>query len=251
MINGFVTKWPGDLGERPALWIPGSLVSSARLQAATGKEIVTDARPLVTSPVLLAVRPQLKDALDQQGWGALPGLQTNPTALDSLNLPGWGSLRLALPTAGDSDATYLLAEAVAAASAPPDAPATAGLGAVNALVAGQPKLADNTAGEAWKALLSSGDPGAPVHAVATTEQQLFQRASSMSDPKTASPAGCRRVPSHSPTTPPCCWPGTGWPRSRSARPASSPATCASPSSSRNWPRPASAPRAPTRRATTW
>ena len=126
---------------------------------------------------------QLKDALDQQGWGALPGLQTNPTALDSLNLPGWGSLRLALPTAGDSDATYLLAEAVAAASAPPDAPATAGLGAVNALVAGQPKLADNTAAEAWKALLSSGDPGAPVHAVATTEQQLFQRASSMSDPQ--------------------------------------------------------------------
>jgi len=185
VINGFVTNWPGDLGERPALWIPGSLVSSARLQAAAGKEIVTDARPLVTSPVLLAVRPQLKDALDQQGWGALPGLQTNPTALDSLNLPGWGSLRLALPTAGDSDATYLLAEAVAAASAPPDAPATAGLGAVNTLVAGQPKLADNTAGEAWKTLLSSGDPGAPVHAVAITEQQLFQRASSMSDPKTA------------------------------------------------------------------
>ena len=185
LINGFVTNWPGDLGERPALWIPGSLVSSARLQESAGKEIVTDARPLVTSPVLLAVRPQLKDALDQQGWGALPGLQTNPTALDSLNLPGWGSLRLALPTAGDSDATYLLAEAVAAASAPPDAPATAGLGAVNALVAGQPKLADNTAGEAWKALLSSGDPGAPVHAVATTEQQLFQRASSMSDPRTA------------------------------------------------------------------
>jgi hypothetical protein len=185
VINGFAASWPDDLGERPALWIPGSLVSSARLQAASGKEIVTDARPLVTSPVLLAVRPQLKDALDQQGWGALPGLQTNPTALDSLNLPGWGSLRLALPTVGDSDATYLLTEAVAAASAPPEAPATAGLGAVNALVAGQPKLADKTAGEAWKALLSSGDPGAPVHAVATTEQQLFQRASSMSDPKTA------------------------------------------------------------------
>jgi hypothetical protein len=185
VINGFVTNWPGDLGERPALWIPGSLVSSARLQAAAGKEIVTDDRPLVTSPVMLAVRPQLKDALDQQGWGALPGLQTDPTALDSLNLPGWGSLRLALPTVGDSDATYLLAEAVAAASAPPDAPATDGLGAVNALVAGQPKLADNTANEAWKTLLGSGDPGAPVHAVATTEQQLYQRASSMSDPKTA------------------------------------------------------------------
>ncbi|MCI4675693.1 hypothetical protein [Candidatus Mycolicibacterium alkanivorans] len=184
VINGFVSNWPGNLGERPALWIPASAVSSARLQAVAGKEIVTDARSLVTSPVLLAVRPQLKDALDQQGWGALPGLQTNPTALDSLDLPGWGPLRLALPTAGDSDATYLLAEAVAAASAPPGAPATAGLGAVNALVAGQPKLADNTAGEAWRALLASGDPAAaPVHAVATTEQQLFQRVSSISDAK--------------------------------------------------------------------
>ena len=185
VINGFVTNWPGELGERPAVWIPASSVSSARLQAAAGKQIVTDARSLVTSPVMLAVRPPLKDALDQQGWGALPGLQTDPTALDSLNLPGWGSLRLALPTAGDNDATYLLAEAVAAASAPPDGPPTAGLGAVNALVAGQPKLADNTAGEAWKTLLSSEPASAPVHAVATTEQQLFQRVSSISDPRTA------------------------------------------------------------------
>ena len=53
---------------------------------------------------------------------------------------GWGSLRLALPTTGDSDASYLAAEAVASASAPQGSPATAGIGAVSALVAGQPKL---------------------------------------------------------------------------------------------------------------
>lgn len=184
VVNGFVSQWPADLGERPALWIPASSVSAARLQATAGKEAVSDARSLVTSPVLLAVRPALKTALDQQGWGALPGLQSNPTALESLDLPGWGSLRLALPTAGDSDATYLVAEAVAAAAAPPGAPATAGLGAVNTLIAGQPKLADNTADEAWKALLASGDvAAAPVHAVATTEQQLFARSASITSAK--------------------------------------------------------------------
>jgi hypothetical protein len=184
VVDGFVSSWPGDLGERPALWIPASSIGAARLQAAAGKEVVSDSRSLVSSPVVLAVRPQLKDALGQQGWAALPGLQANPTALDGLNLPGWGPLRLALPTVGDADATYLTAEAVAASSAPPNAPATAGVGAVNGLVAGQPKLADNTTDTAWKALLGSGDPaGAPVHAVAITEQQLFSRVASTPNAK--------------------------------------------------------------------
>jgi len=178
VVDGFVANWPGDLGERPALWIPASSIAEARLQSTAGKEVVSDARSLVSSPVVLAVRPQLKDALAQQSWSALPELQNNPTSLDALNLPGWGSLRLALPTAGNADATYLAAEAVASVSAPAGAPATSGLGAVNALVAGQPKLADNTAEAAWTALLAAGDPaGAPVHAVVTTEQQLFGRAS--------------------------------------------------------------------------
>ncbi|KDF02123.1 hypothetical protein Y900_025130 [Mycolicibacterium aromaticivorans JS19b1 = JCM 16368] len=183
VVDGFVSNWPGDLGERPALWIPASSIGAARLQSTAGKEVVSDARSLVTSPVVLAVRPQLKDALGQQGWAALPGLQSNPTALDGLNLPGWGSLRLALPTVGDADATYLAAEAVASASAPANSPATAGIGAVNGLVAGQPKLADDTADTAWKSLIGSGDPGAPVHAVAITEQQLFARTSSTPDAK--------------------------------------------------------------------
>ena len=134
---------------------------------------------------MLAVRPQLKDALAQQNWGTLPGLQTNPTALDELNLTGWGPLRLSLPLSGDSDASYLAAEAVAAASAPAGAPAGAGAGAVNTLVGGQPKLADTKASTAMDAMLSATDPAtAPVHAVVTTEQQLFQRAASMPDAKT-------------------------------------------------------------------
>jgi hypothetical protein len=182
VINGFVSGWPDDLGPRPALWIPASTVSTARLQSVAGKESVSDARSLVTSPVLLAVRPELKDALAQQTWATLPDLQANPSSLDALGLPGWGSLRLALPTIGDNDASYLTAEAVAAASAPPNTSPSAGLGAVNSLVANQPRLDDNAAATAWKALLSDADPAAgPVHAVVTTEQQLFQRTSSLAD----------------------------------------------------------------------
>ena len=185
VVNGFIGKWPAELGDQPALWIPASSVSQARLEAAAGAKTVGDSRSLVTSPVMLAIRPALKDALAQQNWGTLPSLQTNPTALDGLNLPGWGSLRLALPLVGDGDAAYLAAEAVAAASAPAGAPASAGAGAVNTLVGGQPRLADNKASTAFDALLT-GDPAiGPVHAVVTTEQQLFHRAASIPDAKNA------------------------------------------------------------------
>ena len=184
VVNGFIGNWPAELGERPALWIPASSVSQARLEAAAGAKTVSDSRSLVSSPVVLAVRPQLKDALAQQNWGTLPGLQGNPNSLNDLNLPRWGSLRLALPLSGDSDASYLAAEAVAAASAPAGAVPSAGIGAVNTLMSAQPKLADNKATTAMDALLNATDPAAaPVHAVVTTEQQLYQRGTSVPDAK--------------------------------------------------------------------
>ena len=184
VIDGFVGNWPAELGQRPALWIPASSVSTARLQAAAGPKTITDSRSLVTSPVVLAIKPQLKTALAEQNWGTLPALQTNPASLEAMNMPGWGSLRLALPTDGDSDASYLAAEAVAAASAPPDAPPTAGAGAVNTLIAGQPKLSNASLSTAMDALTAGGDPaGAPVHAVVITEQQLYQRSAKVPDAK--------------------------------------------------------------------
>jgi hypothetical protein len=87
---------------------------------------------------------------------------------------------------GNGDAAYLAGEAVAAASAPPGAPATQGIGAVHTLLSAQPKLADNSLAEAMNTLLKPGDAAtAPVHAVVTTEQQLFQRGQSLSDAKSA------------------------------------------------------------------
>lgn len=182
VINGFVGQWPGDLGERPALWIPASSVSEARLESAAGAKTVSNSRPLVTSPVLLALRPELKAAMAQQNWSTLSALQNNPSGLDELNLPGWGALKLALPLTGNADATYLAAEAVAAASAPQGAPATAGVNAVQTLLSGQPKLANTDAVTALDALVNAPDPAAaPVHAVVTTEQQLFARGADLPD----------------------------------------------------------------------
>jgi len=184
VIDGFTGPWPEDLGDRPALWIPGSSVSVARLEAATGTETVSDSRSLVTSPVLLAVSPRLTEALGDQNWGTLPRLQADPVSIDGLGLPGWGGLRLALPLTQDSDAALLAAEAVAAAAAPAGAPASAGLGAVSTLVGAAPELADTNADTALDALVDATDPAtAPVHAVVTTEQRLFHRASSLPDAK--------------------------------------------------------------------
>lgn len=182
VIAGFSGPWPADLGSQPALWIPASSSAEARLEQAAGSETVVDGRSLASSPVVLAVRPELKTALAEQNWSTLPNLQTNPAGLDDLNLPGWGGLRLALPAADNSDARLLAAEAVAAASAPGGAPATAGAGAAQRLLGAAPELADNRAATALDALINAADPAAaPVHAVATTEQRLFQRADTMSD----------------------------------------------------------------------
>ncbi|MEB3063725.1 MULTISPECIES: vWA domain-containing protein [Mycolicibacter] len=182
VVAGFIGDWPAQLGQRPALWVPGSSVSAARLQASAGAETVSDSRSLVTSPVLLAIRPELNTALQRQNWAGLPDLQADPDGLGRLGLAGWGSLRLALPIGGNGDAAFLAGEAVAAATAPKGAPVTEGAGAVRNLVAAQPKLADNSLAEALNVLLRQGDPaGAPVHAVVSTEQQLFTRGQSLSD----------------------------------------------------------------------
>ena len=185
VFNGLSGDWPGDLGQRPALWIPASSASEARLEAKTGPRTVSDSRSLVTSPVVLATSPQLVDALKDPNWGTLPRLLTDPAGLDGLGLQGWGGLRLALPLGQDSDASYLAAEAIAAESAPAGSPPSAGLGAVSTLMAAAPKLDDANVGTALDALVGADNAAtAPVHAVVTTEQGLFQKAAGLPDAKT-------------------------------------------------------------------
>lgn len=100
VVDGLSGQWPAELGERPALWIPASTASEARLESAAGPQAVSDSRSLVSSAVVLAVAPPLEEALVDQSWSSLPRLQTDPAALDGLGLQGWGGLRLALPSKG-------------------------------------------------------------------------------------------------------------------------------------------------------
>ena len=182
VVGGFVDAWPAELGDRPALWVPASGIAEARLEAAAGAEIISDSRSLVSSPVVLAVRPQLKTALAEQNWAALPQLQSSPAAMNDLGLPGWGTLKLAVPTRSNGDAAALTAEAVAAGSAPDGAPATSGMSNVHSLLRGQPKLDNAELGTALDALVDPSDPAtAAVHAVATTEQQVFERGATLDD----------------------------------------------------------------------
>lgn len=182
VFNGLTGDWPGDLGQRPALWIPASSASEARLEAKSGPRTVSDSRSLVTSPVVLATSAQLQGAMKDQNWGTVARLQSDPAGLDGLGLQGWGGLRLALPMGQDSDASYLAAEAIAAESAPAGSPPSAGLGAVSTVMAAAPRLDDGNADTAFDALLGADDPAtAPVHAVVTTEQRLFQRAAAQPD----------------------------------------------------------------------
>jgi len=252
VLGGFIGKWPGELGGQPALWVPGSSISEARLAGAAGQKTISDSRSLVTSPVLLAVRPELIQALANQSWATLPGLQTNPNALSGLNMPTWGSLRLALPSNGDGDASLLAGEAVAAASVPAGAPPSQGIGAVRALLSGQPKLADNSLAEAINTLLKPGDVAtAPVHAVITTEQQLFQRGQSLSDAQSTLASWLPPGPAAVADYPTVLLSGPGCLMTSPQRPASSLAICTSPSNSRSSPKRDSGSTASNRRAVRW
>ncbi|SEL05793.1 von Willebrand factor type A domain-containing protein [Rhodococcus maanshanensis] len=181
-------NWSGP-GPAPALWIPQSTQSIARLGGQTG---LIDGQPksLVTSPVLLAAPVTLAEALSGSkiGWQDLARLQSDPNALQGLGLPGWGSLRLALPTGPGSDPSTLAAEAVAAAvsgaGAGPVTEAQAAsppvISALSTLAVGSaaafPTAPDKPAvtADALAALGAQHDPRTgTLHAVAVTEQQLY------------------------------------------------------------------------------
>ncbi|MGH3726447.1 MAG: hypothetical protein ACRDUS_20260 [Mycobacterium sp.] len=185
VIKGLTGQWPAELGAQPALWIPGSSVSSARLKAASKTNIVSDSRSLVSTPVVVAMTPRLRQAIpNDKSWADLPALQNVPNSLDAFGLPGWGSLRLVLPSSGNADAPQLAAEAVAAASVRPGESPELGSGAAASLTATAPKLPANGISDAMGALLDADDqPGAAVHAVVTTEQQLYARTRTNGDAK--------------------------------------------------------------------
>ena len=171
VLNGFIGKWPAELGGQPALWIPGSSISAARLAVATVRSRSPTARSLVTSPVVLAVRPELGQAWPTR-LGGTARSANQPELIGRAELAGVGIAATGAADERQRRRSFLAGEAVAAASAPAGAPATQGIGAARTLLSAQPKLADNSLTEAMNTLLKPGDAAtAPVHAVITTEQQ--------------------------------------------------------------------------------
>ena len=176
MVSGFIGDWPGDLGDASRAVDPGQSVSAARLQAAAGKESVSDARSLVVPrSCLRVVRPQLKDALSQQSWAALFGLQITPTALDAVNLPGGARCWRCPSSATATFASYLAPRRL---RPPPGCTRHRRPGAVNTLVAGQPARRQHRRHRLDRAPTATR----PRHRYtpwSPPEQQVFQRSSSI------------------------------------------------------------------------
>ncbi len=163
--------WDPALGPQPALWIPDS-VRSVELMRVPGLIAGTPA-PIALSPIALAVPDELRRALDsaQAHWADLPKYQQG--SLSDIGLGSWNGLRLALPP---GDAALAVATAVGSGVSGTDpldenaAKSGQTVSAISNLAAGAPTATDTAA--ALTALAAAPDAGAPVHAVAATEQQI-------------------------------------------------------------------------------
>ncbi|WP_228001160.1 VWA domain-containing protein [Nocardia australiensis] len=174
MVAAFTSNapWNDQLGPQPALWIADSMrsVESVRVPGL----IEGNPTPVAASPIVLAVPEDLRRALDQAkvAWADLPRLQQG--SLSELGLTGWNGLRVALPP---GDATTAVAAAVGSAVSGTeplsDKAAQSGqvVSAISLLAENAPQTRDTIA--ALGAMTGSPQlSSAPVHAVATTTQQI-------------------------------------------------------------------------------
>lgn len=77
-----------SMGDRPAAWIPQSTIWSAELATAKPDAIEGTPTSLVTTPVVLAVQPDLgSKAKGTLQWSQLPTLQSSDGSLSTLGLP--------------------------------------------------------------------------------------------------------------------------------------------------------------------
>ena len=175
-------KWDQQTyGQFPAAWVPASSIWAASLQVANAGALQGRPESLVWSPVRLAMEPKLADAVDGRlAWADLPA-QTRAASLGAFGLRSWGSMRIAMPSGPQSDATALMTQAVAAATASTTKPLTdkqvrsAGVQrAVDELLSAPPEVGDGSIDAAVRSIAETTDPSdAPVRAVAVTEQQLY------------------------------------------------------------------------------
>lgn len=175
-------KWDDQtFGTHPAAWVPESSVWAASLQTSKPDVLQGDPESLVSSPVRLAMEPEIAKAADGKlSWADLPA-QTRASSLAAFGHQSWGSMRIAMPNGPQSDATALMTQAVAAATVPTTKPLTRAQArsapvsrAVDELLSAPPKVGDGSIDAAIRTIAKTTDPAdAPVRAVAATEQQLY------------------------------------------------------------------------------
>ncbi|AZG44664.1 type 2 periplasmic-binding domain-containing protein [Gordonia insulae] len=183
-LDGLSGTWDAaSLGAYPAAWVPQSSIWAADLMTATPAAVDGKPASLVSSPVVLATAPRLAEAFEGNlEWQQLPTLQRRDAALGDVGLGSWGSIRLAMPTGAQSDATALSAQAVAAqvtrttgTLTEQDASSSRVASSIDAMTDGAPQSPDGTpVGAARSIADADDDASAPIHAVAITEQALYQ-----------------------------------------------------------------------------
>ncbi|NMO00316.1 hypothetical protein HH308_03705 [Gordonia sp. TBRC 11910] len=176
-------QWDSQtLGAFPAAWVPQSSVWTSQLSVTKPDLIDGTPESLVTSPIVLAVAPEFKEKADGKiDWGQLPTLARSANSLSRFGLDGWGSLKMAMPTGPNSDATALAAQAVATEVtrtqgllATSDAESTRVSSSIKILLDAGPTLDENTSAWAAQAIAGAPDPAkAAIHATPITEAQLY------------------------------------------------------------------------------
>lgn len=183
-LDGLTGTWETEsMGDYPAAWVPQSSVWSADLAAAEPGLIEGNPRSLVSTPVVLAVSPDLARAVgDRLDWSAVPTLQRRDASLTDFDLQGWGSLRMAMPVGAQSDASALAAQAVATSVTRTTGPLTTAdaesprvTSTVRAMLEGAPVSPDGTPQGAATVIADAPDPArSRIHVVPITEQRLYQ-----------------------------------------------------------------------------
>lgn len=180
-LDGLTGTWDAaSRGQYPAAWIPQSSVWSSQLATANASAIDADPSSLVSSPVVLAIPSDAKQAIDGKvGWIDLPTLQRSEAAMERLGLADWGRLKLAMPIGPQSDSTMLASQAIAMeisrssrALSPEDAASPRVSSTLTAMLSEAPSTGSAESGV--RTLMNESDAAArEIHAVPITEQQLY------------------------------------------------------------------------------
>ncbi|MFT3662235.1 MAG: substrate-binding domain-containing protein [Gordonia sp. (in: high G+C Gram-positive bacteria)] len=179
------TRWDTAAnGPHPAAWVPESSIWAAALTAGDADAVQGTAESLVTSPVLLAVRPEMASTAGTSVmWVQVPYL----TYADSFSAYGHrplkGSIRLAMPQGPQSAATSLAAQAFAANTVSPDEASPLTVAGVRhddvqvglkQLMRDPPSDGDGSAEAAVQAIIDAESfSDASIRSVPISEQRLY------------------------------------------------------------------------------